>query len=496
MKKEYAQLSIGGFASKLLGGLREILLARYFGTGQVADAYRASLSLTLSPAHLVTSRVVQTCFIPLYARYAEAEGEREKGAALFQSLLLVFLALGLFLGAILALLAHPLVGLILPGFDPDRAMLAVRMLRIMAIGVPFYVYSSVLGALGAARKDFVIPALRPGLQNLGMLVFILAAAWRREPAIAAYGFTTAYAALSVYATAHLLARGLVPTRPALDRRILREVWRKLWELLRPLVLFSFLIEANILVERYVASLLGPGRVAAVDYARYVTETLHFLLAVPIGIIGLSVFAPLAEEEMRPKIDRILSLLAMALVPLSAYLLLNGREALAVLYMRGRFDETSLALTESALCGFSVGLWVFSASYTLQRILNARLANSVVLRAEALSIALNVAFLLLFYRRLGVLVIGLGVTVGSIASLAVYLSHLKLSLPLTKRGLAATLLALPVYALLAWSARHLFGAGLGMLIVQTAFAGAFWAGVVFSVRDLRSLVLEKIGRRSR
>lgn len=491
MKREYAQLSAGGLASKLLGGLREILLARYFGTGYVADAYRASLSLTLSPAHLVTSRVVQTCFIPLYARYAERE--KEKGRALFHSLLGVFLALGIALGILLALIAPLLVSLLLPGFDPDRAALAARMLRVMAIGVPFYIYSSVLGALGAAERDFVIPALRPGIQNLGMLAFIALAAWRKEPAIAAWGFTAAYGALSLYATAHLAARGLLPTRPALDRDVLGEVWGKLWELLRPLVLLSFLIEGNILVERYVASLLGAGRVAAIDYARYVTETLHFLLAVPIGIIGLSFFASLSEEEMGPKIDRILAILAVALMPLTGYLLANGREALALLYMRGSFDAMSLSLTESALRGFSVGLWIFSASYTLQRILNARLRNSVVLRAETLSIALNVAFNLLLFRQLGVLVIGLGVAVGSLGSLLVYLSHLKLRLPLARRGLLVTLIALPVYLLLDRFLGRPLGGSIGAFALRTLGAAAFWGIVVGSVPDLRRLVLEKLKR---
>jgi hypothetical protein len=162
MKKEYAQLSIGGFASKLLGGLREILLARYFGTGQVADAYRASLSLTLSPAHLVTSRVVQTCFIPLYARYAEADGEKEKGAALFQSLL-VFLALGLILGVVLALRAparaHPAGLRPIERRSPCACSESWRSASRSRLQ---------LGARGLVPPgDFVIPALRPASRTSG-----------------------------------------------------------------------------------------------------------------------------------------------------------------------------------------------------------------------------------------------------------------------------------------------------------------------------------------
>ncbi|MFH1279791.1 MAG: lipid II flippase MurJ [Candidatus Eisenbacteria bacterium] len=494
MRKDYLRLSAGGFASKILGVAREIALAGLFGTGRVADAYRASLSVTLSPVHLLTSRVVQTCFVPLYARYEKDDNEA-KGAALFHSLLLSFVLLGLGLGAFLYFFAEPVIAFILRGFDQDRTALAARMLRIMAVGVPFYVFTSVLGALGAARKDFVIPSVRPGAQNLSMLLCILVAARFRRPEIAAWGFSGAYIVLSFGAAVHLLRRGLLPARPRLHLPLVREAGRELWTIARPLLLLSAWVEASLLIERYVASLLGPGRVAAVEYARFVTETTHFLLAAPLGLLGLTYFAGLTEEETRAKAERILALLFAGLIPFCAFLFVGGRALLALLYLRGEFGEDSLLVTDRALRGFAAGLWIFSASFVLQRIANARLRNHVVLRAESIAIAVNIAFNLLLYRFLGVSVVGLGIGAASMVSFFVYSRNLRPVGPLAKRGfLLAAAGALP-YLLLAMILRRFTGDHPVGLVAQAPFALLFWGLWLGRSRETRLLFRGQWERRN-
>ncbi len=492
MKKQYIRLSGGGVASKILGALREIVLARSFGTGVVADAYRGSLSLTLSPVHLLTTRVVQTSFLPLYARYARED--MEKARVLFFSLLAGFLAFGVILGIALYGGAGALIAVVLRGFDPERTSVAAAMLRVMALGVPFYIYCSVLGALGGARNDFTIPSLRPGLQNLGMLVAILLAARFGRPVIAAAGFTAAYIVLAAIATFHLSRKRLFPSRRRLNGALLGEVWLSLYRVARPLLVLSVLIEGNILIERYVASLLGPGRVATVDYARFITETIHFLFTVPLGLLGLSLFAKLDEKEVRSKAGFLLGILSAALIPASAFLLVNGRAVAALLYMRKAFDLDSLALTERALLGFSASLWLFSAGFLLQRILNARMANATVLRGEALSIAANVTFNLLFYRRLGVLIIGLGLGAGSLLSFTYYLWKLKPERLLAMKAILIPLAAAPLYVVGARAARRFSGVDPPSLLWQIPLALLFWGIVLLSLGDLRRAVAASLSRK--
>lgn len=491
MKRDYLTLAGGGIVSKVIGAAREILLARFFGTGAVADAYRGSLTLVLSPVHLLSVQVIQTCFVPLHARYSEAEPE--KAQQLFRSLLLLFLGVGVLLGIALAVLAGPLVGFVLRGFDPERALLAERMLRVLALGVPFYQYCALLAALGSAQKDFAIPAWRAGMQNLGMVVMIVIAAWRGAPVVMAYGFTVAYVLLSVWATWHLRRRGLFTFGLAIDRTLVRETWARLWRLLRPLVLVSVLVQANILIERDIASLIGPGSVAAVEYARFLTESAHFLIIVPVGLLGLSFFSNFSEEETGVRTDGLLALLLLVMLPISAFLLLNGRDLLALLYLRGRFDAQSLRMTESVLWGLSAGLWAFSGSHVLERILNARLRNRDVLVGQILSVGLNVGCNVLLFRRLGIAAIGIGAAVGPLGSFLFYLGRLGRLGGRLRRAALQLLIAMPPYLMLVWGLRRV-AHGLPGLALQGAAGLVYW-GIAIGVRhESRQLVLDRLTQR--
>ncbi len=494
MRRTYFQLTGGGALSKVIGGAREILLARYFGTGPVADAYRGSLTLTLAPVHLLTAKAIETCFVPLYARYAATEPE--KAQTLLQSLLLFFVGLGVLTAGALAAAAGPLVRAVLPGFDAARADLAAQMVRIMALGVPAYVYCGVLSSLGMARQDFVIPALRPAAQNLGMVILIAVAAWRGEPALAALGFSATYALLALWATVHLVRRRHLRWRATWEAGLVRATGGALWRLLRPLALLSVLVEANILIERHIASLIGPGSVAALDYARFLTESAHFLVAVPLGLLGLSLFATLSEEETLARVDRLIALLLVGLVPLSAFVAMNARELLSVLYLRGRYDTESLRITTAACLGLSVGLWSFGASHVLQRILNARLRNQVVLRAEALAILLNVGCNVLLFRSLGILALGLGVALGSLGSLFYYLRTIGPLGGLLRRTSWHLLIAVPPYLLIAGALRRVSAEGLAGLGLQAVAAAGYWLAALATRRETRRMIVAHVARGAR
>jgi len=476
-------MSIGALASKGLGLVREVLLARFFGTGPVADAYRSALTLALSPAHLLTTHTIQTCFIPLYTRW-RAEDPR-RATALFQGLLALFMGAGLLLGVGLLAGAGVLARALLPGFDPARQALTAAMLRIMALGVPAYIYYTLLASLGAGQRDYTLPIYRPGLHNLGLLVMIVVAVVLGRPVLAAYGFTLTYVVMAVAGTWLLRARGRLPTAWQLGRRDLGPMASAFWRPLRPLLLLSVLVQAGILVERFLASLVGGGTVAALDYARYITETTHALLLMPLGLVSLARFAELPEQRLRETADRVLTLITILLVPVSAFLVVAGKSVVQVLYERGAFDPLARLATHQALLGLSAGLWALGGSYFLRSVLHARARNGTVLAGEGLAVAVNVAFVLLTYRQLGILALGLGPSLGALASLGYYLRHLGLPGRGTRVRLGLLLLGVPLYGAAALLLAPRAGAGWVQALAQAGWAALFWSAWTLAWAQLRS-----------
>jgi putative peptidoglycan lipid II flippase len=487
MRRPYLFMTAGGVCSKVLAAAREILMAHAFGTGAVTDAYRASLTATLSPVHLLTTQVIQTCFIPLCAR--DLAHAPRRAHALFQALTLTFFALAVLLAVALFLFAHQFVALLLPGFDPGRQAITVRMLRVMALGIPAYVFTSQLGALGAAHQDFLIPGVRPAAQNFGMLAAILLAVLFRQPVWAAYGFTGTYVAMSLWAAGVLWRRGYIAHGWLLERAMIGGLAGSLWVILRPLLLVTLLGEASLLIERTLGSLVGGGTIAAMDYARFLTETAHSLLILPLGLISLSAFATLEPAVLAARVDRLCGLILIFFLPLSAFFLMNGREILALAYLRGSFDNASLAASTRALLGLGAGLWAYSASHFLRRVLNARMENRVVLRGELLGVAIGIVTSLAGYRTWGILALGLAPSLSAIVSFAVYARHLRLGRGGAARAGALILLALPAYLLAAYFLRQGV-TGLGGLVLQCLLALLYWGVFVLLVPAARALVRER------
>lgn len=167
MRKAIGQLFGGNLLSKIIGFSREILVAALFGTGSAIGAYRIAQTGTLVPINFLTSDSLNSAFIPLYKRlHAESI---DKAQSLLWALLVLFFILSLLLQPMLWLVGHYWVATLAPGLDVETSQLANSMLQVMGLGVPFYLLSALLIFLGMAKDDFVPMAVRPSIQNIGLL---------------------------------------------------------------------------------------------------------------------------------------------------------------------------------------------------------------------------------------------------------------------------------------------------------------------------------------
>lgn len=414
-------LASAGVLGKLLGIVREIIFAGLFGTGAATEGFRAAMTATLAPIHVLTSEVLTAVFVPHF-RKSMQENKAEawalfSGLGLLLFLLATLLSTGLFLGA------EYIVSLLYPGFSPARAELVKQMLRVMAVGVPFYVLFGLLSSLEAGHGFFRLVGLRPLIQNIGVIIAIILGYFGNNPVWIAWGFSGSYVLLDV------LALVLIIKNKFLDKHWHRYFARskpslvRMWQASKPVLLFSGLCQGNLVLEKAVASLVGAGAVAAVDYARLIPETIQVLLVVPLGFVSLSAMAGLSDEAVGHKTDYIAALVLLLILPLSCFVLVAAPQIVMVTYARGAFDADSVVLTTTALRGMAVGMWAVCLAHAFQRVYNSRLKNREVLKIGAVGLAANVLCNLLLYRYLGVLALGLGFSIGGITMVCLYMMHI-------------------------------------------------------------------------
>ena len=484
MLKQVVRLIFAGFLGKLLGVCREVALAGLFGTGAASDSFRAALTATLAPIHLFTSEVLTSTVIP---RFRSTHREQpEKAWALFFGAGGLLICVACLLSIVIWWNSQGLLELCFPGFSSEKIVLAAQMLRIMAAGVPFYVLSSLLISLEVGHGAFNLASLRPWLQNTGVLVAIVVAFVADDPRLIAWGFTVAYWVLSSAGFVFLASRGVMTGACWSGFRSMGSALARLWVGMKPLAVFSLLLQANILLEKGVASMVGPGALSAVEYARLIPDTATVLLAMPLGLVSLSSMACLTEEETILNVDRVAATVLLLLVPVSCFITIAAPQLMDLLYGRGAFDSQSIVLTSRVLRGMAVGIWAICLAHALQKILNARFNNYRVLKVGIIGLLVNTSFNLIFYRYLGVLAIGLGCSLGAIVMASLYLR----SFGCLKQTLAigrVCFVSGGIYLLFGITIECIFGETTTGLIISMVAGLVLWGGVYCMCVSCRTLI---------
>ncbi|GAB7192040.1 hypothetical protein NUM3379_27490 [Kineococcus sp. NUM-3379] len=491
MRQAVQRLFWGGLAGKVLGLVREVLLATAYGTTAPAAASRIAQTGTLVPVNFLLADALAAGFLPLHATLRTSRPAQ--AATLFHVLRVLLWALSLLLAAVLWVAAPGVVPLLAPGVDARTAALSADFLRVMALGIPSYLQFALLSYLEMSHGEFRLAGVRAVGQNVGMVAGVALAWSLSRPVLLAWGFTAAYLLLHAWARGSLRRRGLCPGRAAWVGEEVRALLGRLWVRLRPLLLLPVLLQGSVVAERVVASLLGTGTVAAVDYARFVADTGVALLAVPLGFAGLAVLAGLGEAEARARLESLLPAVLVVVVPASTVLFLNSTRVVQVLYGRGAFDAAAVATSASVLAGLAVGFWAQTVSYVLVRALNARDRNGRATRALAAGCVVVVLVDVGLYRVLGPLTLGLAASLGAVVTTA--LAAWELGVAATTARWLGRCAPGAVLALAAGSAVSGAGQGWAGLLLCTAVMGAVWAAYLACVPSLRSAARGVLRRRT-
>lgn len=344
------------FLGRLFGFLRNIYLAKVFGTGSEADAYFVALTLPLTLS-LVVPGMLNALWVPTAKGLMERGEETRLRGVAGQTLGMVAVAFGV-LAAAVWVGAEVYVAFVAPGFTGETRELTVSLVRWMAPSLLFIGLSGWYGSLLNSHHRFFLPALGGVVNSL----MVLLALWIWAPSHGIVG--VAWGTLIGFG---LSAALLIPAAWRLGYRAVHLPWRplpeelvRMGERLVPLAVGAVLSQLTQFLERAFSSQLGAAKVAALSYAQSIAQLPMGLF---VGTFTLPLFPLLSEYVQKGAhaavaevYSRGLQYLLVFLVPTTAFLLTTGPETVRLFYGRGAFDAQATALTASALAGYSVGLF--------------------------------------------------------------------------------------------------------------------------------------------
>lgn len=382
-------LMLSVVASRLLGLVRNAVLASYFGASVEYEAYVAAIAVPDTVFQVLAGGVMGAAFIPVFARYLAKGDEREAWRLSSSAITLAALLTG-GLSLLLIVLARPVMGVVVSGRDAAFQELATGLVRIMLISPAVFAVSGFATSILNSYQRFFWAALAPLLYNLG----IIAGAVLLHEQMGIYGVAWGVAAGAI---GHLLIQvpGLVQIRarywPVLDWRHpgVREVGR----LMLPRMFGLGVAQANQLATIFLAARLVPGSIAYLNYA-------WLVMMVPLGVFGMAVstavFPTLARQsaddeqgEMRELFGLTLRMILFLTIPATVGLIAIGEPIVRLLFERDSFTADVTRATTLALTCYALGLPGHSVVEIVDRAFYALHDTRTPVKAAALAVLLNV-----------------------------------------------------------------------------------------------------------
>jgi len=379
--------------SKILGFLREASLAAVFGATSDTDAYVVAQTI---PYLLFTtvSYALTTTFIPVYSQIREEQGN-EASSRFASTAIWTVLSVGAVLVVFGEALARPLVMLVAPGFDRATAELTTYLSRIILPMVAFQLLSGLLTGLLQADGQFSISTAASLLQNVSIIISVVAFGPRYGIAAAAAG-TLVGAMLSVLAKIPGLRLTSFRWTGAFERN--NPGVKRLGILMLPAIVGGGVGELNILVDRILASRLPEGSVSALNYANRLMQLAPSIIGMSLVTVIYPTLATMAARNDRRGLSKnlanALGLVHFMLIPIAVGVLVLREPLVRIVFERGMFDADATQETAWALLFLSFGIAIFTMRNLVNRAFFALQDTTTPMILGAIAVCVNIVLNLL------------------------------------------------------------------------------------------------------
>ena len=456
--------TVGGWtmASRVLGFVRDILIARYLGAGPVADAFFVAFKFPNFFRRLFAEGAFNASFVPQFAGVLTTDGPVE--ARRFASATLAVMLSILLPFTFLAQATMPwLMVVIAPGFlaDPPTFALAVELTRITFPYLLFMALVALLGGILNSLGKFAVAAAAPIVLNIVLIGALLVL---QQPVGAAHALSWGIAVAGI-AQFLLLAvaadradMGLRLSWPHLTPRVVRTM-----RLMIPGAIGAGVVQINLVIDVVLASTLPAGAISYLYFADRISQ-------LPLGVVGVAVgitLLPLMARQLksgdeaaaRDSQNRAIEFALLLTLPAATALVTVSEPIVRVLFVRGAFSEADAGATAGALVAFALGLPAYVLIKALAPGFFAREDTATPVKVAMVALVVNIVVALSLMPVLAHVGIALATAVSA------WLNALTLGGLLIRRG------RFGVDARLRRRALGMVLASIGMGVVLWAVAGA-------------------------
>ena len=401
--------TVGGYTtiSRVLGFVRDQLVAFTLGTGLVAEAFFVAQRFPNLFRTLFAEGAFNNAFVPLFAKRAEVEGQ-QAAYEFAQQVFAVLLAWMVIFVAAAMLLMPWLIYLIAPGFSgtPEKIELAVNLTRVCFPYLLFMSLTALQGGVLNSLNRFTAAAAAPILLNIVMILSNIVAWYFATGNTATTGYIFA-AGVSLSGVAQFVLLAIACRRAGLTfwprwPKITPDVKRVI-SLSLPGIISGGIMQINLLIATMIATSL-PQAVANLYYAERLYQLPLGIIGVAIGVVLLPTLTrKLKSGDTQGAVDaknRALELSLFLTLPSAAALMVIATPILHTVFEHGAFREADTAAVAPAVIAFAAALPAFALTKVFQPAFYAREDTKTPMRFAIISVLVNIIASLVLSRFFG------------------------------------------------------------------------------------------------
>ena len=399
--------------SRLLGYVRDILIAVFLGAGPLADAFFVAFRIPNTFRRLFSEGTFNAAFVPSYSSLLGNKKTSQK----FANNIFTLLIIGLFFLVLVIEIMMPLfVFLIAPGFEGDyqKMELAITLTRITFPFLMFISLASFFSAILNSHNKFAIASATPIILNILLIGVLLFGKILNDQLVIYLSYAVTLSGILQFIFLYLFVKKYFSPEFKLHIKIDNKV-KIFFKKLLPSIFSSGVTQINILVGTIIASF----QASAVSYLYYADRVYQINLAIAGIAIGTVILPQLSKHirnKNKEKINLIqnkaLELSLFLSIPAAIALLIASEEIISSLFGYGSYDEESVKNSAKALFYFGIGLPAFSLIKVFSTFFFARHNTKIPFYVSLISVLLNIFISIVFFKEIGFLIIPIATTISS------------------------------------------------------------------------------------
>lgn len=417
------RVSIAVVVIKMLGFIKQVVIASRFGASVETDAFFISTGVIGSLANVVFSAISIT-LLSIYTQRVENVGKAKAGLVI-SATLKVFIPISFLLGLSFALFA-PVVGKILaPSYEGAALNILVSYIRIMAGGFIFNCYYLTLNVILESDKRFLPGKGQAFFQNF----FLILAAVFFSNHFGVKALVVAY--IMSFVAQCILIRICTLKRYKFEFNTVecRTDIQKLLKLSLPLIVGNAVYEINDIVDKQISSGLGNGGASILSYGASINEIVTTVIIMSLSTVLYAYYASWVAkgqyERIGKNIIKSIEYLTVIITPILVVCLICGKDIVEIIYGRGNFGELQIEQTYRVMVGYAVGFMFQAARATIVKVFYAFNNTKIPMVNGTISVGFNIILSIILSHVMGVAGISLATSISMLIATVLLIVRLPL-----------------------------------------------------------------------